>query len=147
MAAANSVGWPGISMRIFGALILVYTTYNPEGYSFFHWALQPIFEVPVTSVSAINPLKILAGILLAIGWLVSLQATRRSLGFKGALLTFSLFGSILWVLIYWNVFTPRGATAISHVVLIITSLVLAIGISWSHISRRLTGQVDTDEVG
>jgi hypothetical protein len=29
----------------------------------------------------------------------------------------------------------------------VVSLVLAIGLSWSSVSRRLTGQMDTDEVG
>jgi hypothetical protein len=46
-----------------------------------------------------------------------------------------------------GVLAPRGVRGISHVALIIVSLVLAIGLSWSSMSRRLTGQMDTDEVG
>jgi hypothetical protein len=34
----------------------------------------------------------------------------------------------------------------ARVVLIGVSLILAVGMSWSHISRRLTGQADTDVV-
>jgi len=36
--------------------------------------------------------------------------------------------------------------AMTWVVLVIVSLLLAIGMSWSHIRRRLTGQVDIDDV-
>jgi hypothetical protein len=53
---------------------------------------------------------------------------------------------IIWVLIYWNVFTPRGTRAISHIILIVLVLVLAMGMSWSHVTRRLTGQIDTDQI-
>jgi Family of unknown function (DUF6524) len=31
------------------------------------------------------------------------------------------------------------------VVLVILSLILAVGMSWSHIRRRMSGQVDVDE--
>jgi hypothetical protein len=143
----DSINWVGILFRILAALILVYATYNPEGYSFYHWALAPIFKVPVTSFGAINPLKVLAGIALLGGWLVFLQATRRSLGRKGALLTLALFASVVWLLIYWDVISPRGARAIGHIILIVVALVLATGMSWSHFTRRMAGQVDTDEVG
>jgi len=146
--AKEEFNWPGILWRFLLALALVALTYNPEGYSFFHWALLPIYKTPSLPVlSAINPLKILAGLALFIGWLVFWQATKRSLGGKGMFLAAALFGGIVWVLIDWNVFSPRGAKAISYIVLVIVALVLAIGMSWSHLTRRLTGQIDTDEIG
>jgi len=140
-------GWGGFLLRFVIAFVLVYATYNPEGLSFFHWAVQPITTVPVTTLSAINPLKVLAGLGLFVLWVIYLQATNRALGFKGAVLAAALLGCLIWVLIYWDVFTPRGTRAISHLVLLVLSLVLAIGVSWSHLSRRFTGQVDIDEVG
>lgn len=143
----TELGWGGILLRLLGALILVYATYNPEGISYFHWAIMPVTKVPVTTFSAINPVKVLAGVGLLIVWLVYLQATNRSLGLRGAVLTAALLGSIIWVLIYWNVFTPRGSRAIAHIVLIVMAVVLTIGMSWSHLTRRLSGQVDTDEIG
>ncbi len=146
MAMENNFTWGSVALRFLTAALLVYLTYNPEGFSFYHWAIMPLREVPATSFSAINPLKVLAGIALLVGWVVFIQATKRSLGFKGALLTIALFGGIIWVLIYWNVFTPRGTRAISHLILIILALVLAVGMSWSHLTRRLSGQVDTDQI-
>ena len=40
-----------------------------------------------------------------------------------------------------------SSRAIAHLVLIAVSLVLAIGMSWSHVSRKMSGQMDTDNVG
>jgi len=36
--------------------------------------------------------------------------------------------------------------AFSHLVLAVVAIVLAVGMSWSHVSRRLSGQIDTDDV-
>jgi len=146
--AKEDFNWSGIGVRFLAAVFLVALTYNPEGYSFFHWALLPLYKTPpaLSSFSAINPLKVLAGIALLVGWIIFWQATKRSLGGKGVLLTVALFGGIIWVLIDWNVFSPRGTKAISYLVLMVMALVLAIGMSWSHVSRRMTGQVDTDEI-
>lgn len=140
--------WLGLLGRFLMAVVLVAATYNPEGYSFFHWALLPLYKSPPTDLTfgALNPLKILAGIALFAGWIVFLQATRRSLGGKGVFLAVALFGGIIWVLIDWNVFSPRGSKAISYLILIVIALVLTTGMSWSHVTRRLSGQVDTDEV-
>ena len=140
--------WIGLLGRFLMAVVLVAATYNPEGYSFFHWALLPLYKSPPTDLTfgALNPLKILAGIALFAGWIVFLQATRRSLGGKGIFLAVALFGGIIWVLIDWNVFSPRGSKAISYLILTVIALVLTTGMSWSHVTRRLSGQVDTDEV-
>lgn len=135
----------GMIVRFLTALLLVYATFNPEGISFFHWTVVPLMRGE--GIGSVGPLKVVGGILLLIGWLVFLQATRRSLGILGALLVFALGGAIVWLLIDWHVVAPTSARTITHVVLIIVSLVLAIGLSWSSLTRRITGQLDTDQVG
>ncbi len=145
--AKEGIGGLGIFLRLLFALVLVYATYNPEGISFYHWAILPLTQAAKFSLGAIHPLKFLAAVALLVGWIIFLQATQRALGFKGVVLTLALFGGLVWLLIYWHVFSPRGARAISHIVLIVVALLLATGMSWSHLSRRLTGQIDTDEVG
>jgi hypothetical protein len=45
------------------------------------------------------------------------------------------------------VVSPTGSAAIAHIALVAVGLVLGVGMSWSLLSRRLTGQVDTDQVG
>ena len=135
----------GIMVRFLTALLLVYATFNPEGISFFHWAILPL--VHGAGIGSVGPLKVVAGILLIIGWIVFLQATRRSLGVLGSLLVLALGGALVWLLVDWHVLPARSARAIVHIALVIISLVLAVGISWSSLSRRITGQLDTDQVG
>jgi hypothetical protein len=65
----------------------------------------------------------------------------------GALLVSALGGGIIWLLIQWHVLSPTSLTAITHIVLVLLSIVLAVGMSWSIVSRRLSGQMDTDDVG
>jgi hypothetical protein len=38
-----------------------------------------------------------------------------------------------------------SSNKLTWVILVVFSLILATGMSWSHIRRRLTGQVDVDE--
>lgn len=146
--ASRDISWAGIGVRLLGALLLVYATYNPEGASFYHWLVQPKpGEAGATGLlHGFTPLKAFAGLALVAAWVVFLQATRRSLGTGGALLVVALFGCTIWALIYYGAISPTSSRAIAHIVLIAVSLVLAIGMSWSLISRRMTGQVDTDTV-
>ena len=139
---ANGPGLQGIALRTLAALVLVFATYNPEGYSFYHWALAPLLG-HATSTSPAS-VKFLVGIALLTGWVVFLAATRRSIGIKGALLVLAISGGLVWLLVDVGVVSATSARGISYVVLICTALLLAVGMSWSHISRGLTGQVDTD---
>jgi FtsH-binding integral membrane protein len=139
--AFEGFSWKGFWLRLLGALVLVYATYNPEGVSFFHWVLQH-----KAGETGFSPLKAFAGLILLAGWVVFLQATRRSLGAAGALLVMGLFGCTIWAMVYYGVMSPNSSRAIAHLVLLAVSLVLAIGMSWSLVTRKLTGQIDTDNV-
>ena len=142
MTVREQLNAPGALLRFVGALILVYATFNPEGVSYYHWALQPL----VRGTIGFTALKAVAGVVLLIGWLVFVQAARRSLGLKGVLLTLALFAAIVWLLAEWRVLSLGTTRAAGHVVLVVIALLLAVGMSWSHVTRRLSGQVDTDEV-
>ncbi|MEO8633969.1 MAG: DUF6524 family protein [Gemmatimonadales bacterium] len=148
MAKAD-LSWGGILLRLVAALVLVYATYNPQGVSYFHWAIQA--KTGETGLGGIlhgfTPLKAFAGLVLVAAWVVFLQAAQRSLGAGGAILVVGLFACTIWAMIYYGVISPTSSKAIANLILIAVSLVLAIGMSWSHISRRLSGQMDTDNVG
>ena len=147
--AKEGLSWGGIALRLLGALVLVYATYNPQGISFFHWAIAPrAGESGLTGIlHGFTPIKAFAGLALVAAWVVFLQAARRSLGAGGAILVVGLFGCTIWATIYYGMISPTSSKAIAHLILVAVSLVLAIGMSWSHISRRLSGQMDTDNVG
>ncbi|MCA9738691.1 MAG: DUF6524 family protein [Gemmatimonadota bacterium] len=134
----------GILVRLLAAALLVHLTYNPFGFSYYDWALEPLFRGPRPPGHP-SALMFLGGVLLLIGWAVFVQATRRSLGMKGALLVVALGGGVVWLLVEQGLLSARGAPAITEIILAVISLLLGIGLSWSLISRRLTGQVDTDE--
>ena len=120
------------------ALALVIATFNPTGYSFFHW---------VAGMNDDNlPVKVLAGVVLAILYVIFLRATFRSIGPIGMALAAALFGAILWVAIDLGLLSLSEPSAFAWVVLVILATVLAIGISWSHVRRRVSGQADMDDV-
>lgn len=54
--------------------------------------------------------------------------------------------ALAWLLSYWGLPIVDSSRAVSHVVLVAITLLLTIGMSWSHVTRRLSGQVDMDEV-
>src|ERR1051325_4735596 len=139
----DGVRWTGVLVRIVGALVLVFATWNPDGVSYWHWAIQPIAS---TGLSSIGPLKVLAGIVLVIGWFIALQAARQSLGFIGALLTIALVACILWLLIDWHVISARSSRGIARLALLVVGVMLGIGLSWSLLRGRLTGEISTHEV-
>ena len=71
-------------IRLIAALILVFATYNPSGYSWFHRFMN--------TPDKLDPLLILAGLVLLIGWIIYLRATLRSLGIVGT----TPGGSAVW---------------------------------------------------
>ena len=145
--AARDLDWGGIALRIAAALVLVYLTFNPTGFSWFHWTIKPMLDAPTAALSTLNPLKVLAGIVLAAAWWFFLQASQRSLGVVGAFFILAGFATFFWLLSWARIFTPGSSAAVAHLTLIVVALILGVGLSWSRVKRRVTGQVDTDQVG
>jgi hypothetical protein len=62
------------------------------------------------------------------------------------LLVAALVGALIWVLIDWGVLTLDNPSLNLWLGLFATSVVLGIGLSWSRVRRRLSGQTDVDDV-
>ena len=122
--------------RLLFAALLVFLTYNPSGYSWVGWLMS---EVPLVY-------KVAGGIVLLIGWVMFLRATWNSLGPIGTVLAAAFFGVVIWLLIEWNILSLDSAVVFQWVILVILTGVLAVGMSWSHVRRRISGQYDTDEI-
>jgi hypothetical protein len=135
MAAGFS--FSGLIVRFFVALILVFATFNPSGYSYYHW----LIDRGDTSL----PLLVLAGVALVIGWVIFLRATMRSLGILGIVLAAALFGCLVWLAVDFNLLEVASQLFI-YIVLVVLAAVLGVGMSWSHVRRRLSGQADMDDV-
>ena len=84
--------------------------------------------------------------MLLIGWVIYVRATIRSLGIVGTTLASALFGVFVWLLIDREILSLDETTLLQYIVLIIVAMIMAIGMSWSHIRRRLSGQLDVDDV-
>jgi len=91
-------------------------------------------------------LMVLAGLLLLIGYIIYLRATLRSIGGFGMLLVLALVGALLWVLYDFGVLSLDNTGLNVWLGLLALSLVLGVGLSWSHVRRALSGQADMDDV-
>jgi hypothetical protein len=128
----------GVALRFLFALLLVLLSYNPSGYSYFHWAYH--------SLSHITPYVVIAGIVLLIGWGIYIKATLNSLGLIGIIALAALFACLVWLFIYWGFLSLTNISAMAWVIEILLAALLAVGMCWSHITRRMSGQVDVDEI-
>lgn len=128
----------GFLLRFIFALILVLITYNPSGHSYYHWVLE--------TLPAVTPYIVLAGLALLIGWAIYLRATLRSLGLVGIILVVAVCGCILWLLFDMGIVSAEKSSLVAWIVLFFQALILTVGMSWSHIRRRLSGQIDGDDV-
>lgn len=135
---STQFSWSSFFIRFLSALALVFISYNPAGTSYYHWAL--------TSFADISPIKAFAGLILLIGWVVFIRATLRSLGPIGITLAIALFGTLFWMIIDWGLVAADNIQAVTYIVEAILCLILATGMSWSHVRRRMSGQVDADDV-
>ncbi len=140
----KKITWQGVLLRFLIALALVFCTYNPYEKSYFHWLKSYLFPTVDTGTSL--PMLVLAGVVLVIGWTIYLRATMRSLGLFGLILAASFFGALLWLAIDFDIVSLENIKMVTTLILIIFAGVLATGISWSHIRRRITGQLDVDDV-
>jgi len=128
----------GIGLRFLFALLLVLLTYNPSGYSYFHWVHQ--------NLHTLTPYIALAGLALVIGWVIYLKATLNSLGLIGILLASAFFACLIWLFIYWKILDLNNTSAVAWLVEILLAVLLALGMCWSHFSRRISGQIDVDDI-
>lgn len=135
--ASRGFNVSGFIIRWIAAVVLVLATFNPTGWSFAGW-------VEATGFNQDLPLKALAAIVLVIGYVLYVMATLRSIGKFGIILLLILAGVLIWVVVTYTGAQIDGNILI-WVGLFVVATIMAIGLSWSHIWRRMTGQVDVDE--
>ncbi|MEM7250801.1 MAG: DUF6524 family protein [Pseudomonadota bacterium] len=161
MASRSTFGLDNFFIRFVLALILVAATYNPSGYSFYHWVVEPFVPGQVQTTTdaqgetaaqtpagdrTFGPEKAVVGILLLIGWIIFLRATLRSLGPVGIILALAFLGSLVWLAFANGWLSRDNQTALQYVGILIVAFVLSIGLSWSHVRRRISGQADVDDI-
>ena len=128
----------GVFLRFVFAFALVSLTWNPSPASYSRWALNHWQEMA--------PFVLFSGLVMLIAWAVFLRATARSLGWVGAILAAAVAGSILWMIIDFGLIDPNNGDVLGWVLLTLFAAILTAGMSWSHLRRRWSGQVDIDDV-
>ncbi|MEM1400615.1 MAG: DUF6524 family protein [Pseudomonadota bacterium] len=136
--ANRSFGFDGFIARWIVALVLVLGTFNTTQFNYYRWVTDP--------AGGNVPLKVLVGLVILIVLIIFARATFRSIGVVGLVLATAFFAAIVWVLIDFGLLEPGTSQVMTYILLVVTATVLAIGISWSHVRRRISGQSDVDDV-
>jgi hypothetical protein len=128
----------GFVIRWLFAFLLLAATYNPTEWNYVAWSMANVD----TNLS----MTVLLGLVLFVGYIIYLRATLRSIGIFGMILILTVVGTLLWVLFDQEVISLDNPTVNTWIAIVALSIVLAIGLSWSIVRRKLTGQADMDDV-
>ncbi|UYV38830.1 DUF6524 family protein [Rhodobacteraceae bacterium D3-12] len=128
----------GFLLRWAFAFILLAATFNPTDWNFVQWARS--------NYASQMSLTVLFALLLLVGYIIYLRATLRSIGAFGMGLVLAVVAALLWVLYDLGWLNLEDATQNTWIGLVSLSLVLGVGLSWSHVRRKLSGQADMDDI-
>jgi len=135
----KSFGFMDFIWRWVGSLVLVFVSYNPSGHSYLHWVRESVSD------DTLGALQFFVGAVLVAGWAIFLVATGNSLGKVGAFIAAAMIGTALWLLAQIGLVSAETTRSLVWLALFALATLLAIGLSWSHIWRRLSGQLEVDD--
>ncbi len=130
-------GFYSIFLRWVLVASIVFGTYNPSGRSFVHWAMESEIE---------TSLKLSVGLVLFALNLMLIHLMFRSLGYVGVtlmticLLSIAITLQRLELVILYN----WGQVQLYIIFFFVTAV--TIGVCWSAIRTRISGQVDSDDI-
>ncbi len=129
----------GFLWRFLAALALVLISFNPSGHSAYHWVVTDI------GAGTFGPVHAVVLILLLIGWVIFWIATWRALDTFGVLLAFAALGTIVWLLVDFGIIAANDVNTVTWISLVCVAAVMALGLSWAHVWRRMTGQLNVED--
>lgn len=127
----------GFLLRWLAAFVLLAATYNPTEWSYIRWAMNKGAEQ--------LPLAVLIGLLLLIAYVLFLTAVLRGIGTLGVILVVAVLGAFVWVLWSYGYLSLENPSANTWIALVLLSIVLAIGMYWGILWRRMSGQLEVDD--
>ena len=127
----------GFLLRWAFAFVLLAATYNPTGWNYVRWA-----EANWTGQT---PLAVLIGLVLVAIYIVFLTAVLRGIGALGVVLVLAIAAACVWVAWDYGWLDLENPTANTWIAIAALSVVLAVGMYWGILWRRLTGQVEVDD--
>jgi len=69
----------------------------------------------------------------------------RALGTLGLILGAAFFATLIWLLIDSGILSASSAKSVTWIALICIAGLLAIGVSWAHVWRKVTGQLEVND--
>lgn len=116
---------------------VVFAIYNPTGRSYVHWLVEA--EAP-------RSVKLFVGCFLLTAMIVFMASTHRSLGRIGLVVLGVFLLTIAGALLQTGIvdYGNRIALTVGFQLLLVSGL--TVGLCWSAIRARLSGQVDSDDV-
>lgn len=129
----------GFVLRWLAAFVLLAATYNPSEWSYVRWAFK--------SGSEQLPLAVFLGLVLLIAYVLFLTAVLRGIGTVGVFLIGAVLAALIWVLWDFGWLSLENPTANTWIALFVLSIVLAVGMYWGILWRRMSGQLEVDDDG
>ena len=127
----------GFLVRWLVAFCLLAFTFNPTEVNFVRWA--------VNGWGTQTSLVVLAGLVLLVIYVVFLTAVLRGIGALGVLLVLAVISALVWVLVDFGWLSIENPGAMTWVAILALSVVLAVGMYWGILWRRISGQIEVDD--
>lgn len=128
----------GLFLRWLFAFVLLAATYNPTDWNYVRWSMA--------NYESYLSVAVLMGLLLLIGYIIYLRATIRSIGVFGVVLILAVVAALLWVLYDLGLLDLTNNDLNAWLGILSVSVVLGVGLGWSHVRRALSGQADVDDL-
>ncbi|AWK86926.1 DUF6524 family protein [Azospirillum thermophilum] len=128
---------PGYLVRLLIAMLVIFGSYNPSGYSYYHWLHVEIGDWA---------LKLFVGLVLLILFYLQIRAMWRSMRFVGTTTLSAIIATSVWLASDLGLVDLSDDTARILVVQVALAILLGTGFCWSHIRYRLSGQVDSENI-
>jgi hypothetical protein len=113
---------------------LVFGTYNPSGTSYYDWV--------VNSPGRVTPAQVFTGILILAVAVALLRNAFLSLGYLGIATILVLIMMAIVLGVGLGIVDFKNVTFSTYMAEVLISLTIAIGGSWAHAQRKLTGERD-----
>ena len=127
----------GFLIRWLCAFLLLALTFNPTKFDYYHWAIANWDDQ--------LPLIVLAGLVLLVAYVLFFTAVLRGIGTMGVILILAVIGALVWVLVWAGLIDVTNPTSATWIALIALSIVMAVGMYWGILWRRISGQLEVDE--
>ena len=129
----------GFLIRWLAAFVLLAATFNPTDFNFVRWAMANWPDQ--------MPVIVLIGLVLLIAYVLFFTAVLRGIGALGVILLLAVIAALIWVLWSWGWIDLANPSSNVWIGLIALSVVLAVGMYWGILWRRLSGQLEVDDEG